>query len=72
MSMEEKWIKMSDLYLQVSDPMFDRFFDLNSENMLDEKIQVLTALVEGKVPTDIPDYYKVFELLPPDDQHWDI
>lgn len=69
--MEEKWIKMADLYTKVNDPMIYQFFDLDSEKMLDEKIQVLTALAEGKAPADIPNYYKVLELLPTD-QPWDI
>ena len=62
---------MADLYAKVNDPMIHQFFDLDSEKMLDEKIQVLTALTEGKVPADIPNYYKVLELLPTD-QPWDI
>lgn len=69
--MEEKWIKMADLYAKVNDPMIHQFFDLDSEKMLDEKIQVLTALTEGKAPADIPNYHKVLELLPTD-QPWDI
>lgn len=69
--MEEKWIKVADLYSKVNDPMIHRFFDLDSEKLLDEKIQVLIALLDGKAPADIPNYYKVLELLPTD-QHWDI
>jgi len=33
-----------ELLTEVSDVLVDRFFDLDSENLLDEKIEVLTAL----------------------------
>ncbi|MFQ9429077.1 MAG: hypothetical protein ACLR1M_11030 [Oscillospiraceae bacterium] len=69
--MEEKYIKITELLEQVSDPLVHRFFDLDSEELLDEKIQVLTALKDGTPPKDIPDYYKVLELMPKD-QHWDL
>lgn len=70
--MDDKWIKMADLYTKVHDPMVHQFFDLDSEELLDEKIQVLTALLEGKAPVDIPDYYKVLEMYPNDENHWDL
>lgn len=69
--MEEKYIQVLDLLEQVDDPLVHRFFDMNSEELLDEKIQVLTALADGTSPADIPNYYDVLELMPKD-QHWDI
>lgn len=48
----------------------DRFFDADSEELLDEKIEVLTALKDGKPPDQIPNYYSVLENFSPD-QHWD-
>lgn len=71
MILEEKYIQVLDLLEQVDDPLVHRFFDMNSEELLDEKIQVLKALVDGTPPTDIPNYYDVLELMPKD-QHWDI
>jgi hypothetical protein len=68
----EKWSKMMDLLSQVHDPMIRAFFDTDSEELLDEKIEVLTALIEGKTPSEIPNYYKVMELKPDDKTHWDI
>ena len=72
MTTEQKWIKVADLYSEVNDPMIRAFFDLDSEELLDEKIEVLTALKEGKTPSEIPKYYDILELKPDDDTHWDI
>ncbi len=70
---EKKIWKIWHLLAKVSDPMFSRFFDYDSEEMLDEKIAVLTALAEGKPPRDIPDYERVLEKLPTDpDDMWDL
>ncbi len=42
----------------------------SEEELLDEKIEVLTALKDGKPPDQIPNYYSVLENFSPD-QHWD-
>lgn len=68
----EKWLKVMDLLSQVKDPMVHAFFDTDSEELLDEKIEVLTALIEGKTPSEIPKYYDILELKPDDENHWDI
>lgn len=34
-------------------PFIERFFDLDSEKLLDEKIKFLTALKDGKAPCGI-------------------
>lgn len=68
----EKWSKMMDLLVQVKDPMVHAYFDIDSEEMLDEKIEVLTALIKGKTPSEIPKYYDILELKPDDETHWDI
>ncbi len=68
----EKKEKITDLLLEVEFPMdFMKFFDLDSEKLLDEKIRVLEALKKGKSIKDIPKFYDVLELYPGDDQHWD-
>lgn len=69
--MEEKFIKITELLEQVDDPMVQKFFDMESEALLDEKIEVLKALIDGKSPEVIPNYYKVLERMP-QDQHWDL
>lgn len=63
-------MKVHQLLTEVSDVLVDRFFDLDSENLLDEKIEVLTALKNGKKPEEIPKYYVILEKFTPD-QHWD-
>ena len=62
--------KVHQLLTEVSDVLLDRFFDLDSENLLDEKIEVLTALKNGKKPEEIPKYYAILEKFT-SDQHWD-
>ena len=41
-----------------------KYFDLDSEEMLDEKIEVLEALKAGKKIKDIPEFYDILELMP--------
>jgi hypothetical protein len=67
---EEKIRKVHVLLTEVSDVLVDRFFDLDSENLLDEKIEVLTALKNGKKPDEIPKYYAILEKFTLD-EHWD-
>ena len=70
MTREEKLMKVHALLAEVSDVLVDRFFDADSEELLDEKIEVLTALKNGKKPEEIPKYYAILEKFTPD-QHWD-
>lgn len=70
MTNEEKYMKIADLLSEVNDPVVHRFFDLDSEELFDEKIEVLTALKNGKPPDQIPNYYSVLENFSPN-QHWD-
>jgi len=53
-----------DLLIEVDDDLVGRYFDDDSDEMLDDKIEVLTALKEGKEIKDIPKYYDILELLP--------
>lgn len=69
--MQEKIIKIFELLPKINDSMVDEFFDIESEKLLDEKIEVLTALANGKKPAEIPNYYDVLELYPKDDEMWD-
>lgn len=70
MNWEEKLMKVHQLLTEVDDVLVDRFFDTDSEKLLDEKIEVLTALKNGKKPEEIPKYYSILEKFTPD-QHWD-
>ncbi len=58
----EKIRLISALYMKSFNPLVMRFFDINSLELLDEKIEVLTALSDGKPPKDIPNFWKVLEL----------
>lgn len=70
MNKEEKLVKIYNLLWEVDDVLVHRFFDWDSENLLDEKIEVLTALKNGKKPSEIPKYYDILEEYT-NDQHWD-
>lgn len=71
--MIEKGVKVRELFLEVENfpPTLQKFFDLFSDELLDEKIEVLTALKEGKQISEIPNFYDILELYPKDDKHWD-
>ena len=69
--MIEKKILINELFIKVDDYLVMRFFDTNSHKLLDEKIEVLTALKNGAVPFEIPKYYDILELMPNDDTLWD-
>ena len=68
----EKHLKINRLLIEVSDLIVNRFFDSDSDEMLDEKIEVLEKLKRGIPPDDIPNYYKILELYPKDNEStWD-
>lgn len=66
-----KWARVAELLPTVRDELVHKFFSLDSEEMLDEKIEVLERLAAGEAPADIPNYYEVLELYPTDDGIWD-
>lgn len=67
----EKKIRIMDLLFEIDDTIFKQFFDIESDKMLDKKIEVLEKLASGVVPADIPEYYEVLELYPKDEGIWD-
>lgn len=62
--------QIRELLFEVYEPEM-KFFDLESNEMLDEKIEVLEALKAGKTIAEIPNFYAVLELLPDEGQMWD-
>ena len=67
----EKSIKVRQLFSEVDfPPTMIQFFDLDSDELLDEKIRVLTALKDGKQIADIPNFYDILEY-PKNGEHWD-
>ena len=60
----EKHLKINELlsYALALNEM--KFFDVDSDEMLDEKIEVLEAIKEGKSISEIPKFYDVLELMP--------
>lgn len=66
----KKKAKILDLLFEVDCYEVDQFFDVDSDKMLDEKIEVLTALKNGKPIAEIPKFYDVLELYPKDEM-WD-
>lgn len=72
MNVIEKLDKILDLYEQIDDELFKKFFDLDSTEMIDQKLDVMEKLIQGKKPSEIKDYYEVLELYPSDSkEHWD-
>lgn len=73
MDKQQKLEKIIEMYIKIDDPLFKKFFDLDSEEMLDEKIAVMETLVEGQTPNEIKNYYAILELMPKDDNsRWDL
>lgn len=68
----EKHLRINRLLIEVSDLIVNKFFDSDSNEMLDEKIEVLEKLKKGIPPSEIPNYYKILELYPKDNEStWD-
>ncbi len=68
--MEEKKMQIMDLLSYTIGIPEMKYFNLESDELLDEKIEVLTQIKEGKTIAEIPNFYKVLEDLPEDDM-WD-
>ena len=68
--MEEKKRQIMDLLSYAIGIPEMKYFNLDSDELLDEKIEVLTQIKEGKTIAEIPNFYKVLEDLPEDDM-WD-
>lgn len=70
MTIQEKKLLIMDLLFEIDDHIFKQFFDIESDEMLDKKVEVLEKLKNGIQPADIPEYYEVLELYP-EDEIWD-
>lgn len=62
--------EIRELLAEVYEPEL-KFFDRDSDEMLDEKIEVLKALKAGKTIGEIPKFYDILELMPKDGTIWD-
>lgn len=69
--MNTKIMEIYRLLGEIDDFLVSRFFDINSDKLLDEKIDVLTKLSKGIPPSEIENYYDILELYPEDDKIWD-
>ena len=63
--------KILNLLFDVDCYEVSKFFDTESDKMLDDKIEVLTALKNGKTIGEIPKFYKILELMPKNGDIWD-
>jgi hypothetical protein len=68
-SVEEKKVKIFDLLSSAIGIPEMRYFNVDSDEMLDDKIEVLTQLKEGKPISEIPNFYEILEDLP--ENLWD-
>lgn len=60
----KKQIEVLDLFLCAELGPFARYFDLDSTELLDEKIRVLGEVIDGKHFDEIEGFMDIFELLP--------
>lgn len=67
----EKKVKIMELLFRVDDLLVKQFFDEESNENLDKKIEVLTKLSIGVPPADIPEYYDILEKYPKQGEMWD-
>ena len=69
----DKKMKISMLVVNSDDNLVYKFFDDESDEMLDLKLDVLTKLANGKRnEVSNEDYYKILELYPKDENIlWD-
>ena len=61
---QEKFMQIAELLAYSFGIPEMKYFNVESEELLDEKIEVLTQIKEGKNIKDIPNFYKVLEDLP--------
>ena len=66
--MIEKKIKIMQLISEIDEPLLD-FLDIDSDKMLDKKIEVLEQLKQGKTISEIKGFYDILEK--DMDYHWD-
>lgn len=62
---------IDDLLFECPDRLVHEFFDYESTEKLDEKIDVLRKLNSGVKPENIPNYYDVLEKYPKNGEAWD-
>lgn len=60
----EKRLKIDELLPYAIEFHEFKYFDIDSDRLLDEKIEVLEAIKEGKSISEIPKFYDVLELMP--------
>ena len=64
----DKKLKVNMLTIECHDYLIDRFFDVESDEMLDLKLEALTKIANGKRnEVSQEDYYKILELYPKDE-----
>lgn len=61
---QEKLLKVAELLAYSFGVPEMKYFNVESEELLDEKIEVLTQIKDGKSIEEIPNFYKVLEDLP--------
>lgn len=70
----DKKLKIKEMLFKcVDDILIRKFFDIESDELLDLKLEVLTKIANGKrSEVSQEDYYKILELYPKDKNiHWD-
>lgn len=63
--------EMEELLGKITDPLFLKFFDYDSMELLPQKIEVMRMMIDGKPISEIPLFYDVLERYPKDNTKWD-
>lgn len=50
---------------------YEPFFDLESDENMERKLEILRGLKNGKAPADFDDFYDILELYPMNGEMWD-
>lgn len=60
----KKQMEVTSMLLHADLGRIEQYFDLDSTELLDEKIRVLSEVIDGKHFDEIEGFYDIFELLP--------
>lgn len=67
----DKYNRLLNAVIQCDDYMVRRFFDLENEQNIDFKIEVLEKVNSGTPLMQIDGWEKILDKLPPDGEMWD-
>ena len=68
--------KLFELYQKINSPFIISHFDIDSDELLDQKIEILQRVVDGQNIQDIENYLEILEKYPKQSENrkvfWDL